>query len=96
MEPTDASGAAEIEMTPLLPSASTTGAAVTPAGSPSTATVTSPLNPPTRLTSHQTFVARTFQRLHRAARAVGDVELFGLDQVVQLHHVDVVDVHSFQ
>ena len=46
--------------------------------------------------AHEPLVASAGERLDGAARAVGDVPLVGLDEVVQLDRVDVVNAHPLQ
>jgi hypothetical protein len=45
---------------------------------------------------HQPLVAGLGERLHRAPRAVRDVELVVFDQIVELDEIDVVDPESVQ
>ena len=46
--------------------------------------------------AHEPLVAGRGQRLHRAAGREGDLPLVGLDEVVQLDEVDVVDLQSLE
>jgi hypothetical protein len=44
----------------------------------------------------EALVPSSHERLDRAAGTVGDVELVGLDEVVQLHQVDLVDLQPLE
>ena len=52
--------------------------------------------PVTPTCAHESFVARREQRLERAAGRHGRLPLVGLDEVVQLDQVDVIDIHPLQ